>query len=97
MWIVNDITDCKTCLFYVSGLFVLFCFSIVFVRMCVYVSDCLRACVCVYVAVNSYAYYRWIRNDITDFNSCLFSVAVCVFLFWSFMCQMVCACVCLFT
>ena len=35
--IVNDITNCKPCLFYVSGLFVLFCFSIVFVRMCVYV------------------------------------------------------------
>ena len=36
--IVNDITNCKPCLFYVSGLFVLFCFSIVFVRMC----DCVR-------------------------------------------------------
>ena len=44
---VNDITDCKTCFFYVSYLFVLFCFRIVCVRMCVYVSECVRACVCV--------------------------------------------------
>ena len=28
IWIVNDVTDCKTCLFYVSGLFILFCFRI---------------------------------------------------------------------
>ena len=46
--IVNDITDCKTCLFNVSGLFVLFCFRTVCVRVCVYVFECVRAfsCVC---------------------------------------------------
>ena len=65
-------------LFYVSGLFVLFCFRIVCVRMCVYVSVC--------GAVNSHACYRWIVNDITDCNSCLFSVSVCVFVFWSCVC-----------
>ena len=69
-------------LFYVSGLFVLFCFRIVCVRMCVYVSEC----VCVCGAVNSHACYRWIVNDITDCNSCLFSVSVCVFVFWSCVC-----------
>ena len=95
MWIVNDITDCKSCLFYVSGLFVLFCFSIVCVRMCL--SVCLHVFVCVYVAVNSHACGRWIANDITDCNSCLFSVSVCVVLFWSCMCQVVCLYVCVFT
>ena len=48
--------------------------------------------VCVYVTVNSHACYRWIVNDITDCNS-LISVSVCVFLFWSCMCQVVCVCV----
>ena len=47
-------------------------------------------CVCVCVAVNSHASYRWIVNDITDCNSCLFSVSVFVFLFWSSMCKVVC-------
>ena len=50
---------------YVLGLFVLFCYSIVCVRMCVYVFECVRACICVYVAVNSHACYRWIVNDST--------------------------------
>ena len=44
MWIVNDITDCKTCLFYVSGLFVLFCLSIVCVYMCLSVRPCIYVC-----------------------------------------------------
>ena len=52
-------------------------------RMCVYVSE--FVCVCNY---NSHACYRWIVND-----SCLFSVSVRVFLFWSCMCQVVCVCV----
>ena len=55
---------------------------------------CVRVFVCVYVTVNSQACCRWIVNDITDCNSCLFSVAVCVFLFWSWMCKVVCVCVC---
>ena len=46
---VNGITDCKIFLFYVSGLFVFFSFRIVCVRMCVYVFECVRACVCVCV------------------------------------------------
>ena len=37
---------------------------------------CLSVCVC--VAVNSHASYRWIVNDITDCNSCLFFVFQCV-------------------
>ena len=78
-------TDCKTFLFYVSGLFVLFCFSIVCVRMC------LSVCLCVCVGVNSHACCIWIVNDI-DCNS-LFSVSVCVFLFWSCMYKVVCVCV----
>ena len=56
-------------------------------------SMCMRVFVCVYVAVNSHACYRWIVNDITDCNSCLFSVSVCVCLFWSCMCKVVCVCV----
>ena len=64
--------------------FVSFCFSIV------YVSECL----CVSVAVNSHACYRLIVNNITDCNSCLFSVSVCVFLFWSCVCKVVCVCLC---
>ena len=90
MWIVNDITDCKTCLFHVSGLFVLFCFRILFVScfrsfcfilfqdsMCEDVFICLSACVhvfCVCGGVNSHACYRRIVNDITDCKSCLFYV-----------------------
>ena len=53
--------------------------------MCVYVSVCVFVC----VAVNSHACCRWIVNDITDCNSCLFSVSVCVFLFWLCMCKVV--------
>ena len=45
------------------------------------------------VGVNSHACYRWIVNDITDCYSCLFSVSVFVFPFWSCMCQVVCVCV----
>ena len=55
--------------------------------MCV----CVRVFVCVCVAVNSHAFYRWIVNDITDCNSCF--LFQCVFLFWSCVCQMVCVCV----
>ena len=44
------------------------------------------------VVVNSLACYRWIVNDITDCNSCLFSVLVCVVLFWSCMCKVICVC-----
>ena len=55
---------------------------------------CLRACVCVCVSVSSHACCRWIVNDITDCNSCLFSVSVCVFLVWSCVCKV--ACVCMF-
>ena len=32
-------------------------------------------CVCVCVAINSYACCIWIVNDITDSNTCLFSVS----------------------
>ena len=41
---------------------------------------CLSVCVPVFVcvAVNSHACYRWVVNDITDCNSCLFFVSVCV-------------------
>ena len=70
IWIVNDITDSSTCLFSVAGFF-LFCFRKVCVRKCVYV--CLGVCVW---AVNSPACYIWIVNDITDSNTCLFSVSV---------------------
>ena len=67
--------------------------------MCEDVFECVRACVwvcvCVYVTVNSYACYRWIVNDITDCNSCLFSVSVCVIL-WSCMCKVVFVCLCVY-
>ena len=46
--------------------------------MFVCLSVCVRVFVCVCVAVNSHACYRWIVNDINDCNSCLFSVSVCV-------------------
>ena len=58
-------------------------------------SVCVRVFVWVSVAVNSHACYRWIVNDITDCNSCLFSVSVCVILFWSCMCKVVCVRECL--
>ena len=54
-------------------------------------SVCVRVFVCVYVAVNSHACYRWIVNDITDCNSLVFFRFQCV----CCMCQMVCVCVCL--
>ena len=44
--------------------------------------------------MNSPACYIWIVNDITDSNTCLFSVSVffvCV-LFWNSMCKVVCMC-----
>ena len=50
-------------------------------RMCVYMCVCVHVFVCVCVSVNIHVCYRWIVNDITDCNSCLFSVSVCVFLF----------------
>ena len=50
-----------------------FCFILFQDSMC----ECVRACVCVCVAVNNHACYRWIVNDITDCNSCWFSVSVC--------------------
>ena len=74
IWIVNDVTDCNTCLFSVSGLFLSFYFEIVCVRRCV--------CLCVRVAVNSRACYIWIVNDITDSNICFFSLSV-IYLFYS--------------
>ena len=43
IWIVNDITDCNTILFSVSGFCLLFYFGIVCVRCCV----CVREYVCV--------------------------------------------------
>ena len=61
--------------------------------MCVFVFECVHACVCVCVGVNSHACYRWSVNDITDCNSCLFSVSVWVFLLSSCMCKVVCGCV----
>ena len=44
---------------------------------------CISVCVC--VAVNSYASYIWIVNDMTDFNTCLFSAAVFFLFFFSFL------------
>ena len=57
-------------------------------RICVYVFECVF--VCVYVAVNSHACYRWIVNDITGCNSCLFSVSVCVLYVLDGLCMFVC-------
>ena len=57
---------------------------------------CVCLGVCVYVTVNSYACYRWIVNDITDCNSCLFSVSVCVVILWSCMCKVVFVCLCVY-
>ena len=56
IWIVNDITDCNTCLF---SVLVFFCFR----KGSVCVS-----CVCVCLAVNSPVCYIWIVNDVTDSN-----------------------------
>ena len=75
---------------HVCFMFQVFCFILFQHSMCVYVSECL----CVSVAVNSHACYIWIVNNITDCNSCLFSVSVCVFLFWSCVCKVVCVCLC---
>ena len=36
---------------------------------------CVSECVCVCVAVNSQSCCIWIVNDITDFNTCFFSVS----------------------
>ena len=93
IWIVNDITDCKTCLFYVSCLFVLFCLRIVCVRMCVYVSEC----VCVCVGVNSHACHRWIVNDINDCNSCLYlCFSVCLSILVLCVLGGLCLCMCVY-
>ena len=47
------------------------------------------------VAVNRLDCYIWIVNDITDCNTCLFSVSVFSFLlFQNSMCKEVCVCVC---
>ena len=54
---------------------------------------CKEGCVCVCVAVNSHACYIWIVNDITDSNTCFFSVAG-FFLFQKSMCKEVCVSVC---
>ena len=43
---------------------------------------CVRVFVCVCVGFDIHACCRSIVNDITDCNSCLFSVSVSVFLFW---------------
>ena len=40
-WIVNDITDCNTCLFSVAGFFLFFCFR----KVCVWKRVCLGVCV----------------------------------------------------
>ena len=58
---------------------------------CVYV--CISVCwVCVCVAVNSHACYICIVNDITDFNTSLFSVSG---FFFSFsICKEVCIYIC---
>ena len=60
-------------------------------RMCVYVFECVHACVCMYVAVNSHACYRWIVNDITDCKTCLFYVSGLFVLFcFSIVCVQMC-------
>ena len=61
--------------------------------MYISLSVCVRVFLC--VAVNSHACYRWIVNDITDCNS-LFSVSVCVVLFWSCICNVVCGRLCVY-
>ena len=48
---------------------------------------------CVCVAVNSHACYICIVNDITDSNTCLFSVSVFSFYFGT-VCGSRCVCVC---
>ena len=42
---------------------------------------CVSECVCVCVAVNSPACYICIANDMTDSNTCFFSVSVFIFYF----------------
>ena len=56
---------------------------------------CKEVCVCVCVAVNSLACYIRIVNDVTDSNTCLFSVSG-FFLFFCFriVCVRWCVCVC---
>ena len=49
-----------------------------------YASECVRACVCVCVAVSSHASYRWIVNDITDCNSCF--LFQCVSFYFGLVC-----------
>ena len=49
-------------------------------------------CVCVCVAVNSHGCYIWIVNDITDSDTCLFSVSgfFSVLLFQKSICKEMC-------
>ena len=49
IWIVNDMTDCNTCLFSVSGFFLLFYFEIVCVRLCVRERESLFLCLHDYI------------------------------------------------
>ena len=56
------------------------CLRIVCVRMCIYVSECVFAC----VAVNSRTCCRWFVNDITDCNSCF--LFQCVLLYFGLVC-----------
>ena len=65
--------------------------------MCKEVCECMcvSVCLCVYVAVNSHACYIWIVNDITDYNTCLFSVSGFFLLFClGIVCVRCCVCVC---
>ena len=91
IWIVSDITNCYTCLFSASVIFLLFLFGIVCARMCV--------SVCVCAAVNGHACYIWIGNDITNSNTCLFSVSFFPPSFIPFsisMCKQVCVSQCVY-
>ena len=59
-------------------------------------SVCVRVFVCVCVAVNSHAFYRWIVNDITDCNSCLFlCLSVCLSIVVLYVSDGLCMFVCL--
>ena len=63
-------------------------------EMCVYM--CVSVCVC--LAVNSPACYIWIVN-ITDFNTCLFSVSgFCLLFYFGIVCVRWCVrdCVCVY-
>ena len=83
-------TESNTGLFSFSGRF---CFILFWNSMCkdvciyVCVSVCLCVCVCVWllIADNSQSCYIWIENDITDFNTCFFSVSL--FFFFSVLCS----------